>query len=46
VTAAKLITFVSAGFVNIRAADIGTLRVLLLTLLPNVAGLVLCRAPQ
>ena len=44
ITAAKLVNWISAGIVTLTTADIGTLRLFLLTLLPQCAGLVLMLA--
>jgi hypothetical protein len=44
VTAAKLVNWVTAGVVTLTTADIGTLRLFLLALLPQCAGLVLMLA--
>jgi hypothetical protein len=44
VTAAKLVSWSTAGLITLTTADIGTLRLLLLTLLPQCAGLVLMLA--
>jgi len=44
ITAAKLVNWITAGIVTLTTADIGTLRLFLLTLLPQCAGLVLMLA--
>jgi hypothetical protein len=44
VTAAKLVNWITAGLITLTTADIGTLRLFLLTLLPQCAGLVLMLA--
>jgi hypothetical protein len=43
-TAAKMVNWVSAGLTNVSTTDIGNLRIVLMTLLPQCAGLVLMLA--